>query len=138
MFAKISISLLLASAAGFAVAMPATPTADAPFAKRTTHTGRGTTYDQGGAAGSCGTVYPDSAIICALGTYWMDQSPNYCGRTIQAKNVGSNDGVGGNGNTVTVKVVDTCESCGEGDVDFSLGAWNELTNNAAPGTFSVS
>ena len=65
------------------------------------------------------------------------ESP-YCGRYIKATNIGSNDGVGGDGNVVDVLVQDTCESCGEGDVDFSLGAWNELTNNAEPGTFTVS
>ena len=104
------------------------------------HVGTGTTYDQEGAAGSCGNYNSDSSVIAALGNYWMQgeyKSP-YCGRYIKATNIGSNDGVGGDGNVVDVLVQDTCESCGEGDVDFSLGAWNELTNYAEPGTFTVS
>ena len=83
---------------------------------------------------------PDSAIIVALGNFWMNgeyQAPD-CGRTIIATNTGSNDGVGGAGNSIRATVADTCESCGEGDVDFSIGAWNALTNNAPFGTFDVS
>lgn len=102
--------------------------------------GRGTVYDQDGATGSCGQANPDSSIIAAISNAWMDnQSPSqYCGRQIRAQNVGSNSGTGGQGNTVTVTVADTCPSCGQGDIDFSVGAWNELTNNALPGTFEVS
>jgi hypothetical protein len=66
------------------------------------------------------------------------ESPSpYCGRQIQVTNVGSDDQVGGDGNTLTVTVADTCESCGPDDVDFSLGAWDILTDNAAPGTFDA-
>lgn len=61
-----------------------------------------------------------------------------CGRQIRATNTGSNDGVGGAGNSIIATVQDTCESCGQGDVDFSIGAWNALTNSAPFGTFDVS
>jgi expansin (peptidoglycan-binding protein) len=69
----------------------------------------------------------------------MHSQPNspYCGRYIQATNTGSNDGVGGKGNTLTVLVADTCPGCGENDLDFSIGAWNALTGNAPYGTFNV-
>jgi len=68
-----------------------------------------------------------------------DESPGpYCGRLIQITNTGSNDGVGGDGNVVTVQVEDTCPSCGEGDIDLSVGAWDKLTNSAAFGTFEIS
>jgi hypothetical protein len=101
--------------------------------------GRGTTYYQNNAAGSCGKVNPDSALIVALGNYWMknqDESP-YCGCKIKVKNVGSNSGSHGKGNTLTVTVADTCESCGENDIDFSLGAWNKLTKKSYPGTIII-
>ncbi|MCJ1305034.1 hypothetical protein MMC08_007847 [Hypocenomyce scalaris] len=134
MFAK---TLLLAiTAAGFAAAIPASP-----LEKRVTHTGTGTVYLQEGATGSCGEKNPDSAVIAALSNYWMEgESPSaYCGRKIRVTNTGSNDdGVGGAGNVVVVTVEDTCESCGEGDVDFSVGAWDQLTDRAAYGTFEAS
>lgn len=67
-----------------------------------------------------------------------DESPSqYCGSQIQVQNVGSDSGTGGQGNTLTVTVADTCPGCGQGDIDFSVGAWNILTNNAAPGTFEI-
>jgi len=111
-----------------------------PLPKRTTHTGLGTVYTQNGVAGSCGNANPDSAIIGALSNYWMQgefDSP-YCGRLIQINNTGSDDGVGGAGTVITIEVQDTCESCGEGDIDLSIGAWDALTNSAAWGTVDIS
>jgi hypothetical protein len=68
----------------------------------------------------------------------QDESPSpYCGATIVATNAGSDDGVGGAGNSITVTVADTCPSCGDYDIDFSVGAWNALTNNAPYGTFEL-
>jgi len=102
-------------------------------------TGRGTVYDQNGVAGSCGWTNPDDAIIAALSNSYMHgmfKSP-YCGRKIQVTNVGSNDGVIGAGRTLTVTVADTCEGCSRGDVDFSHGAWNYLTDNSTAGTFEA-
>ena len=103
------------------------------------HNGRGTVYTQDGATGSCGHANGDNTLIAAIGNYWMKhQSPSpYCGRRIQAKNTGSNDGVGGKGNTITVIVQDTCYSCGENDIDFSVAAWNKLTNGAPFGNFDA-
>ncbi|KAL1989036.1 hypothetical protein VTN96DRAFT_5799 [Rasamsonia emersonii] len=95
-------------------------------------TGRGTAYYQYGVAGSCGQVHSDSDLIAAIAN-----GKSYCGKQIRAKNTGSNDGVGGLGNELTVTVADTCPSCGAGDVDFSIGAWNQLTNNSPLGTFNV-
>jgi hypothetical protein len=101
--------------------------------------GRGTIYQQYGVAGSCGQVNTDDAIIAAMSNHWMkNESPSpYCGRQIQVTNVGSNDQVGGAGNTLTVTVADTCPSCDTDDVDFSVGAWVLLTNNASWGTFEA-
>ncbi|EZG10889.1 hypothetical protein A7C99_0281 [Trichophyton rubrum] len=94
--------------------------------------GRGTIYYQMGAAGSCGAVHGDGDYIVALGPNYMKgpKSP-YCGRRISAKNTS-------NGKTVTVTVADTCPTCGPGDIDFALGPWNALTNNASPGVFPLS
>ncbi|KAK2877102.1 hypothetical protein FQN49_001425 [Arthroderma sp. PD_2] len=94
--------------------------------------GRGTIYYQYGAYGSCGVKHADGDFIVALGKTYMKsyKSPN-CGRHITARNTS-------NGKTVNVIVADTCEKCGPGDVDFALGPWNALTNNAAPGLFTVS
>lgn len=67
-----------------------------------------------------------------------DESPGpYCGRQIKATNKGSDDGVGGSGRSVTVTVKDTCPSCDENHLDFSVGAWNALTDNAAFGTINI-
>lgn len=62
----------------------------------------------------------------------------FCGRLVQVTNTGSDDNVGGAGNTVIVQIEDTCESCDENHIDFSVGAWNELTNSAAFGTIDIS
>jgi hypothetical protein len=68
------------------------------------------------------------------------QSPSpYCGQQIFVTNMGSDDPtVGGQGNTLTVTVADTCPTCdGDGSVDFSIGAWNQLTNSSPLSTFNI-
>lgn len=60
-----------------------------------------------------------------------------CNRQIIATNRGSDDLVGGKGNSVTVTVKDTCPECDETHLDFSVGAWNILTNSAAFGTINI-
>ncbi|MCJ1249826.1 hypothetical protein MMC30_007052 [Trapelia coarctata] len=105
-----------------------------------THHGRGTIYNQFGAYGSCGHIHPDSDFVAAISnTYMHGQGNNspWCGQRIRATNVGSGDGVGGAGRSVEVLVADTCPSCGEGDVDFSQGAWDALTGGAASRWFWV-
>ena len=105
-------------------------------------TGIGTAFYQEGGAGSCGVYNSDDAIIAALTNFYMDnQSPSpYCGQQIFVTNMGSDDQtVEGQGNTLTVTVADTCPTCigGQGSVDFSIGAWNKLTNNSPLSTFNV-
>lgn len=56
---------------------------------------------------------------------------------IQVTNVGSDDGVGGEGNTIITTVEDTCASCDENHLDFSVGSWDQLTNSAAFGTVNI-
>ena len=38
---------------------------------------------------------------------------------------------------ITATVADTCPSCDENHVDFSVGGWNELTGNAEYGTANI-
>ena len=61
----------------------------------------------------------------------------YCGYYIYVENIGSDDSVGGTGNSIIAEVQDTCAACDETHVDFSVGAWNELTNSAAYGTIEI-
>ncbi|KMP07168.1 hypothetical protein CISG_09783 [Coccidioides immitis RMSCC 3703] len=83
-----------------------------------------------GASGSCGRKLGDDAMIVALSNAWMKGQPNapLCGRKVKATNKK-------NGKTVVVTVADTCAGCGANDLDFSVGAWNALTDNAPWGTF---
>ena len=103
------------------------------------HKGLGTVFLQGGAAGSCGQVHPDSSHIVAISNFFQkNESPGpKCGQKIQVLNTGSNDGVGGKGKSVTVTVADTCPSCDENHLDLSVGAWNTLTGNAPFGTVNI-
>jgi len=103
------------------------------------HKGRGTVYTQQGGTGSCGKKHSDKDIIAALSHVLMkNESPSpLCGRKIKVKNVGSNSGSKGKGNSLTVTVADTCPGCGKNDVDFSVGAWNRLTDHSAPGTIEI-
>ncbi len=90
-------------------------------------------------AGSCGNWHSDDDFVAALGNSWMQgqyKGP-HCGRQIEVTNVGSNYSVGGVGNTIIVTVQDTCESCDESHVDFSVGAWNALTDGGDPSIFRV-
>ncbi|QVM07811.1 hypothetical protein D8B26_002502 [Coccidioides posadasii str. Silveira] len=71
-------------------------------------------------------------MIVALSNAWMKGQPNapLCGRKVKATNKK-------NGKTVVVTVADTCAGCGANDLDFSVGAWNALTDNAPWGSFPV-
>ena len=98
-----------------------------------------TVFLQEGGTGSCGQANPDSAYIAAVSNdLQLGQSPGpMCGKQITIRNIGSNDGVGGIGNSVTVTVADTCPSCDQGHLDLSVAAWNQLTNNAPYGTVNI-
>ncbi|KAI8076517.1 RlpA-like double-psi beta-barrel-protein domain-containing protein-containing protein [Gilbertella persicaria] len=84
---------------------------------RSSMSGDATYYTVG--LGSCGDTNSDSEMVAALSGSLMGSSSDgkYCGKSITIK--------GGSG-SVTVKVVDTCPSCGEGDVDLSPAAFKEL------------
>jgi len=142
--------IILLSLAGFLTAAAVTPqvhraTVQAPanienLSKRQSHNGKGTVFYQNGRAGSCGIVHDDSSYVAALSAQWM-QSYNspLCWKQIEVRNVGSTYNVGGTGNTIRATVADTCpaDECDAEHVDFSIGAWNALTNNAPVGAIQI-
>ncbi|EHK50196.1 expansin module family protein [Trichoderma atroviride IMI 206040] len=143
MFAKTAV-VILAAVASVVSALPSSEppsrVESAPRAKRTTHSGLATVYDQFGAAGSCGQVHADSDFIGALTPTWQGSSwpPKYCGRKVFITNTGSGDGVGGKGNSVTIAVADTCPGCPSADsIDLSRGAFSSLTNGATTGNVNI-
>ncbi|GMG35865.1 unnamed protein product [Ambrosiozyma monospora] len=89
------------------------------------HFGRGTYYSVG--ADNCGTSSSDSdyvvAISRALYLTKVDSQDisSYCGQQIDV-NYG--------GKSVTVTVVDSCESCGENDLDLSPSAFSALADQS--------
>ncbi|KAG9228854.1 Non-catalytic module family expansin [Amylocarpus encephaloides] len=133
-------ALLIAFVASTTTAAPnPIPEQTKALSKRIDHFGLGTVYTQQGGTGSCGQKNPDSAHIVALSNFWQKgQSPGpFCGRKVQVTNTGSNSGTGGAGRTIIATVQDTCPSCDENHIDFSVGSWNQLTNNAAFGTVNI-
>lgn len=104
---------------------------------RHSHDGRATVYYQQGGTGSCGHTHTDGSQIVALPTYWWKTYGQgyFCDRMIRMTNTGpdGDNSVGGEGNVVLAKVADTCPGCQRSnDLDLSVGAWDALTNYAAP------
>ncbi|TNY19521.1 RlpA-like double-psi beta-barrel-protein domain-containing protein-containing protein [Rhodotorula diobovata] len=84
-----------------------------------TYSGKATWYMQRGVAGNCGTVNPESAMICALQTKLYADGKN-CGRKRQLTRTD-------NGKSIVVTVADQCPTCVDsGYVDLSEGAYKEL------------
>ncbi|EJF65885.1 barwin-like endoglucanase [Dichomitus squalens LYAD-421 SS1] len=85
--------------------------------------GHATFFYQGGNAGACGQVHPDSAFIAALQTKRygdLSQESSNCGRKITATNTN-------NGKSVTVTVADACPTCPEeNDLDLSFAAFTSI------------
>ncbi len=77
--------------------------------------------------GACGKYSTATDAICAISHARYDAAANgpnpntnpLCGRRIRASR---------NGRSVVVTVVDRCEGCGEDDVDFSPGAFQQLAS----------
>ncbi|KAI0709271.1 RlpA-like double-psi beta-barrel-protein domain-containing protein-containing protein [Earliella scabrosa] len=85
--------------------------------------GHATFYYQGGQAGACGKVNPDSAYIAALQTERygnLGAKSSNCGRRIKLTNTN-------NGKSVEVVVADACPSCGDkNDLDLSVDAFKQI------------
>jgi hypothetical protein len=82
---------------------------------RGSRSGQGTFYDVG--HGSCGTTNNDKQMVAAISALLMTGN-SYCGKSILVK--------GKNGVSVSLKVVDTCPGCSEGDIDMSRAAFAKL------------
>ncbi|PPJ54636.1 hypothetical protein CBER1_07656 [Cercospora berteroae] len=94
-------------------------------------TGDLTYYETG--LGACGKTSYEGDYVCAIGHGMYEAAtiggnPNnnpYCGKQIRAT-------LPATGKTVTVTVVDSCGGCADNALDFAGGAWNDITNGAAP------
>ncbi|KAF7195156.1 Papain inhibitor [Pseudocercospora fuligena] len=76
-----------------------------------------------GATGACGWDANDSDYVTAIGHAFFDgdANPNLnptCGRMIRAQY---------NGQSVDVKVIDSCGACSENDLDMAMGPFQALT-----------
>ncbi|ODQ77680.1 hypothetical protein BABINDRAFT_27268, partial [Babjeviella inositovora NRRL Y-12698] len=85
--------------------------------------GRGTYYDVGND--NCGTVSTNSEYVVAIAQSLYeteagtDDISGYCGKYINASY---------DNKSVRVRVVDSCESCTDNDLDFSPAAFEQLAN----------
>lgn len=86
--------------------------------KRVQHTGRGTWFHPG--LGNCGEWNNDNDPIVAMGQafYNRNQGSN-CNQWMQIVNTA-------NGKTAYAKTVDSCESCGDNDIDMSPAVFQQL------------
>ncbi|KAI8640655.1 RlpA-like double-psi beta-barrel-protein domain-containing protein-containing protein [Parasitella parasitica] len=89
------------------------------------YSGDATYYNTG--LGSCGWTSKESELIVALNIGQMDNGANSnnnpnCGRSITAT---------GPKGSVTVKVVDTCPGCANGDLDLSPAAFERIADLTA-------
>jgi len=85
--------------------------------------GEATFFDQGGAAGSCGNVNPDTAKIVAVQAQRME--PSLCGKQVLITNTA-------NGKSVTATIQDTCPGCqgNRNSLDLSHGAFDAIGDEA--------
>ncbi|VDC05954.1 unnamed protein product [Peniophora sp. CBMAI 1063] len=85
--------------------------------------GEATFYFQGGVAGACGQVNPDSALIVAEQAQRFKQSD--CGRRVQVTNTQ-------NGRTVVATVADECPGCqgNANSLDLSQGAFDQIADES--------
>jgi len=90
----------------------------APIEKRTTHSGQGTFFEPG--LGNCGweSKAGDSIVALAMGRYG---SGGNCGQWVE---------IHYEGKTKYGKVVDSCEACGQNDLDMSPTLFSELASKS--------
>ena len=101
-------------AAAFVMTAQAAPASN--IQARSSMSGDATYYAVG--LGSCGGTNSDSDMVAALSSSLMGGSnSDLCGKSITVK---SSSG------SVTLKVVDSCPGCSEGDVDMSEAAFKQL------------
>ncbi|KAI0035912.1 RlpA-like double-psi beta-barrel-protein domain-containing protein-containing protein [Vararia minispora EC-137] len=102
---------------------PASPTSTASSSGAFIAGGEATFFDQGGAAGSCGNVNPDSAKIVAVQELRMSSS--LCGKKVLIINTDNNK-------QVEATVADTCPTCqgNKNSLDLSHGAFDAIADEA--------
>ncbi|GAA5884903.1 hypothetical protein JCM16303_005342 [Sporobolomyces ruberrimus] len=85
--------------------------------------GIATYYFQGGVAGNCGKVNPDSAMIVALDYRLygdLSKQSKYCGKSLTIKNTA-------NGKSITATVADSCPTCeSKYSLDLSEAAFGAI------------
>ncbi|CAO3598995.1 unnamed protein product [Absidia cylindrospora] len=85
------------------------------------HTGKGTYYDVETRKSSCGFKASNKDMVAAL------NSKQFGGKSKNNKNCGKEVEVTGpSGNKVKVKLIDGCDTCGEGDIDLSPAAFESI------------
>jgi len=108
----ILVSFLLASASTSLTSLAT------PIEKRVTHSGQGTWFTPGG--GNCGFWDTSSNHIVALSMNRYGSGGN-CNQWVEIKY---------NGKTAYGKVRDSCEACGEYDLDMSPSLFSELASTS--------
>jgi len=98
--------------------LPVSGTEVVDLEKRITHTGRGTWFHVG--LGNCGKVNKDSDLIVAISKSLYDSNHGTnCDQYVQIKNTA-------NGKVAYGLTRDSCQSCGQGDLDMSPGLFKKL------------
>jgi len=88
--------------------------------KRVTHTGRGTWFEVG--LGNCGITNTDSDPIVAIAKSRYDANDGAnCGQWIQITDTA-------NGKTAYGLTRDSCQSCGDGDLDMSPSLFEKFAS----------
>ncbi|GAA6015917.1 hypothetical protein JCM11491_007112 [Sporobolomyces phaffii] len=115
-------SSLAAQATTTTTTTTTTPSATATAAAKT-FTGQATYFYQGGVAGACGNVNPDSAYIVALDYRLygdLGKVSKYCGKSLTITNTD-------NGKSVVATVADACPTCdSKYSLDLSEGAFGAI------------
>jgi len=101
---------------GFASPLHANATSELRLQARTTHQGRATWFNVG--LGNCGDWNSDNDPILAISILRYGNGGN-CNQWVKITNHG-------NGNVAYAKTRDSCQSCGEDDIDLSPDAFQQL------------
>jgi len=97
--------------------------------RRITHTGRGTWYYPG--LGNCGEWNTNSDLIVAIGKALYDRNGGgNCNQYMEITDTA-------NGKTAYGKTVDSCQSCGDNDIDMSPTLFQEFADTSV-GVIEVS
>ncbi|PPQ86326.1 hypothetical protein CVT25_005627 [Psilocybe cyanescens] len=103
----------------FAVPVPVANGELVNVERRITHVGRGTWFYPG--LGNCGNVNTSNDLILAIGKGLYDRNGGgNCGQYVEIVNVA-------NGKTAYGLTEDSCQSCGDNDIDMSPALFQKLS-----------